>query len=101
MKHKYLVVYDYGMGGIWLFIYAKSAAEIEITYPELSVVEHYPDWLKGEHLRQIERDETYDIDEAPRGLLLSLVKRSAKISISLISKKHAQAECSPYVGVMK
>jgi hypothetical protein len=39
---EYLTCYDYGTGGVWLYVEAASAAEIRNTYPELTVFEAPP-----------------------------------------------------------
>ncbi|MBX7149660.1 hypothetical protein K1X76_11355 [bacterium] len=72
VKKRYLAVYDYGMGGIWCYIHAESAEQIEKLYPELKVIEKEPDWHQGEHRTITEEKFTYDIDK-PTGWLLNLV----------------------------
>ena len=37
MKNRFLVVYDYGQGGVWMFIYARTSNEI---------IGKFPDWKK-------------------------------------------------------
>jgi hypothetical protein len=75
MKKRFLLVYDYGQGGVWLFIHARSADEIRAKYPELQVIERHPEWLKGDYLKRVESERTFDIDKPPSGWLLSLVER--------------------------
>ena len=36
-KQMFLAAYDYGMGGLWLVLMARSEAEILEKYPELSI----------------------------------------------------------------
>ncbi|XVV16279.1 hypothetical protein ACQP2X_18555 [Actinoplanes sp. CA-131856] len=38
MSERFLVVHDYGMGGLWWWIHARSADEIVETFAELEVV---------------------------------------------------------------
>ena len=45
---KFLVCYDYGMGGVWLYVEARSAAEIVEQYPALTVFEEPPAWWDAE-----------------------------------------------------
>jgi hypothetical protein len=47
------------MGGIWLFVDARSPKEIAAKYPELRVYEEAPEFL--------------DDDDPPRGFLAELV----------------------------
>lgn len=43
---RFLVCYDYGMGGLWAPIIASSAEEILAGYPELTVFDSKPPYLK-------------------------------------------------------
>jgi hypothetical protein len=76
-KTKYLSVYDYGQGGVWLYLFARSPGEITKKYPELKVVTERPAWLRGEELRRVEA-MTFDIDDPPNGWLETLVRERAK-----------------------
>ncbi|MEV6073073.1 hypothetical protein AB0L82_41575 [Nocardia sp. NPDC052001] len=38
-KRRFLVCYDYGMGGLWWWIHARSAREITETFAETKVIE--------------------------------------------------------------
>ncbi len=72
-----MVVYDYGMGGVWLLIDARSVQEIENKYPKLKAYEDKPDWMskeeKSEYIRDIESiDYHWDIDADPTGWLRDL-----------------------------
>jgi hypothetical protein len=49
---EYLVVYDYGTGGIWAVMLAPSKADIERTYPELVIFDEWPAWVdEAEYVR--------------------------------------------------
>jgi hypothetical protein len=39
-----LVAYDDGMGALWAYVPASSAAEIAVRFPELTVFESKPEW---------------------------------------------------------
>lgn len=76
-KRPFLVVYDYGMGGVWLLIDARSVEEIESKYPKLKAYEDKPDWMsnseKSETIQDIENIKYHwDIDENPTGWLADL-----------------------------
>jgi hypothetical protein len=67
VKNRYFAVYDYGMGGIWVYITARSHEEITTNYPDLKVLIDRPPWMTpGE-----EPDEgmTFDIDDPLSGWL--------------------------------
>jgi hypothetical protein len=74
MKRPFLAVDDYGMGGIWLYIDARSPEEIERVYPELKVFPEPPDFLMPDQLERIESELHFDIDEPPRDYLAELVE---------------------------
>jgi len=53
-KTCYLVLHDYGMGGLWWWIHARSPEEILETYAEVEVVST---------LQAVQRAETWSLDE--------------------------------------
>ncbi len=68
-KREFLVVYDYGMGGLWGVIRARSPREIKALYPELVIVEAPPAWMTSEEFQRLRDEEWHDIDGAPSGIL--------------------------------
>jgi hypothetical protein len=68
-KREFLVVYDYGMGGLWGIVNARSQAEIADLYPELVVVDDPPAWMSSDRLQRLRDQEWHDIDGAPWGIL--------------------------------
>lgn len=73
MKRPYLAVDDYGMGGVWMYIDARSPEEIEGLYPELTVFPDPPDFLSPKQLKRFEAERHFDVDEPPRDYLADLV----------------------------
>lgn len=71
-KRDFLVVYDYGQGGVWAFVSARSRGEIERGFPELRVVEDTPDWMSETELKGIKARMRFDV-ERPVGWLKTLV----------------------------
>jgi hypothetical protein len=49
---EFLVVYDYGTGGIWGYATAPSADVIKRLLPDLEVVEERPAWMDDETERR-------------------------------------------------
>ena len=73
-KANFLIAYDYGMGGLWGVIQARSAAEILAKYPEVSVLEVRPNWVTDDHvLAWSSPDRIMDIDAEPTSWLLKAV----------------------------
>ena len=68
-KREFLVAYDYGMGGLWGIVNARSQAEIADLYPELVVVDDPPAWMTPDRLQRLRDQEWHDIDGAPWGIL--------------------------------
>ena len=80
MKRPFLCVYDYGQGGVWLLIDARTPAEIQKAYPELKAFADRPDWMKetekAEYVASIEKSgRHYDIDKEPDGWLKTLCEK--------------------------
>lgn len=44
----FLVLYDYGQGGVWWWIIARNPAEITEACPDVQVLERVPDWWTPE-----------------------------------------------------
>ncbi len=72
-KRPFLVAYDYGMGGLWGVLYARSADEIRSIYPELGIAEDRPHWMSEERFQEL-METPYDIDGAPWGLLNAVLE---------------------------
>ncbi len=64
MKHKYLVVYDYGMGGVWAVINARSKDEIIKKFHKLKVYDYgtRPIWMQDDEYNDIDNTMSFDID---------------------------------------
>jgi len=69
MNECYLVVYDYGMGGIWARVSAPSEAELAERFPELEVVHERPGWMTDHAYGRLEE---LDLD-SPTGLLANIL----------------------------
>jgi len=73
MKHEYLVVYDYGTGGLWAILEARSEAEIAQKFPRLEVISSRPGWMTPEMYETMVVPNRFDIDE-PKGWLKMLAE---------------------------
>jgi hypothetical protein len=72
VKQRYLVVYDYGQGGVWAYVRAASKRTILTRFPELNVVDDPPPGLSQERLRKL-MENTQDIDKPGPGLLADIL----------------------------
>ena len=77
MKQKFLVAYDYGMGGAWYVMLANSREEILSKFSELHVFEyeHPPEWMSGNVFKSVTKGEFYDVDKPPKELLTLQIKK--------------------------
>ncbi len=41
---QFLACYDYGTGGVWLYLEAESAADLVARYPALTMIDNQPPW---------------------------------------------------------
>lgn len=64
MKRPFLVAYDYGMGGLWAYVWAESEGQINDKL-DVEVVRELPEWLL-DHNPGV---ESVDIDQPPDWLL--------------------------------
>jgi len=71
-KRPFLVAYDYGTGGLWGIMMARSGDEILAIYPELGIASERPHWMSDERYAEL-LETRYDIDGAPWGLLNALL----------------------------
>ena len=78
MKADFLAVYDYGMGGIWVILHARTKQEISAKYPELTVADERPSWMTDDLYAKTAEKRWFDIDQEPTGWLLELVKHRPK-----------------------
>jgi hypothetical protein len=72
-KHEFLIGYDYGNGGLWCVLLARSEEELRSTFPTLEIIREAPPWMTGEARERIYSRARYDIDEEPRGVLKSIL----------------------------
>jgi hypothetical protein len=74
VKKEFLVVYDYGTGGVWALVRARSAEEIKTKFEDLEVVDQRPDFITDEVLDDIRQKFSFDIDR-PEGWITQLLRQ--------------------------
>jgi hypothetical protein len=64
MSRLFLVLYDYGTGGVWSYLRADSAEHIHAKFPMLKVFDEPPAWMSDAERVDIESKNTYDVENA-------------------------------------
>ena len=72
VEKEFLVVYDYGMGGLWGTLIAPSRAAISAKYPELVIVDAPPAWMDDAELAKLRSAPLWLEEDPPQGLLRAL-----------------------------
>lgn len=70
MKRKFLVLYDYGQGGLWAYVRANDPEEITRRFRDVEVLAAQPPWWTAENEAST---STFDVD-APGGWLLRIIQ---------------------------
>lgn len=65
MSNRYLVVYDYGMGGLWAVIRAAHETDIWSKFPELKIVDERPKWMDDTEFARILDESDFELDAVP------------------------------------
>lgn len=74
MKKEFLVLYDYGQGGVWAFVNAHSKADIARRFPEFEIIDQRPKWMTSEVVARLRQRMSFDIDK-PRGWLADVANK--------------------------
>lgn len=74
MKTDFLVVYDYGKGGVWAYLLAETPEQVRVRFPELQVVAERPAWMTDEDERRTRERMTIDIDDTTNPFLAALIE---------------------------
>jgi hypothetical protein len=62
-EREFLVVYDYGMGGVWGIARAASDVELRSTFPELNIVDEYPSWMTPEREQEMRKNGCFVVGD--------------------------------------
>jgi hypothetical protein len=76
VKRAYLVLYEYGQGGVWAYILARSSQVIRKRFPQLEINRDPPEWMTAADIDQIKEKVTIDIDDESNPILASLRQTS-------------------------
>ena len=72
MKREYLVLYDYGMGGVWANLTAENEDQIRERFPQLQVVTERPSWWTTQVEARTRERMTMDVDDESHPFLAAL-----------------------------
>jgi hypothetical protein len=66
-KKRYLVVDDYGTGGIWFLLLSAGENQIRARLPTVKIYAPgtRPDWMSDSFLDEVAASRTFDIDDLP------------------------------------
>lgn len=67
------MVDDYGTGGIWFYISARSTEEIKEKLPGFDVLDKEPDWFDDAIRSKV---RCHDIDDEPSEYLKTMMKKT-------------------------
>ncbi len=73
MEQHYLIVYDYGMGGLWAVVIAPSPEAIIAKYPEVAVVPERPHWMSEEDYERKRAEPLWLDEDVPSGIFRAVV----------------------------
>lgn len=71
--NNYLVLYDYGSGGLWAVLKAESKQKILETIPKLQILDTRPSWMTEQNYQEILKETGYSIDSIPVDSWLSQI----------------------------
>jgi hypothetical protein len=69
---EFLVCYDYGQGGVWAYLRAETAAEIQAKYPELTLFETPPSWMGPSELSKLRASMVLDVNDEEHSFLRAI-----------------------------
>jgi hypothetical protein len=73
VKQSFLVLHDYGQGGVWAYLLADSVEAIHRRFPQLRVYEQPPEWMDAGEVDSLKKTMTIDMD-ADHPFLVALAK---------------------------
>jgi len=71
-RRRYLVLHDYGQGGVWAYINADSRSDIARAYPQLEIYDKPPEFLYEADLMRIAATMTIDLADREHPFLREL-----------------------------
>lgn len=71
-RKEFLVLYDYGQGGLWALVRADSPEQVRRRYPQLCVFDERPAMVSDEMFAAIVSSGVTDVEGPPTGWLADL-----------------------------
>lgn len=71
-RNEFLVLYDYGQGGLWALVHADSADQIRQRFPEVQVFDERPAMVSDEMLEAVRSAGVIDVERPATGWLAEL-----------------------------
>ncbi len=79
VSHEYVVMYDYGMGGLWAIATANSIDHVRQKLPELQVSAEIPNWMSPAEFQDLRMKTLFHLEDEstyPDWLCMLLKERS-------------------------
>lgn len=71
-RKEFLVLYDYGQGGLWVLVHADSADQIRQRFSEVQVFDERPAMVSDDMLEAIRAAGVIDVERPATGWLAEL-----------------------------
>ena len=71
-KLRFLVLYDYGQGGVWAYLLADSREYVREHFPQLEIHDQPPSWMSAADLERVDRTMTIDAEDWKHPFLSAL-----------------------------
>ena len=64
--NEYLVLYDYGTGGLWAVLHAQAENKILEKFPNLKIFYDKPVWMNNDEYLKIASETGFSINSIPK-----------------------------------
>ena len=71
-KKRFLVLYDYGQGGVWAYLLAESREYVREHFPGLTIYDVPPAWMSAKDLERVSKAMSIDAEDLRHPFLAAL-----------------------------
>ncbi len=62
---EFLVLYDYGQGGLWAVVRAKAKSDVETKFSGISVLDNKPTWMSDGEYQRVKDGSCHELNDLP------------------------------------